>query len=733
MNTKIKDINYKLIYLLVSIYPLIDIFYVLNEEYFKIQLPINQFIRGLVLLFLLKEVLKYKEIYIIGIIAVILAVNEVIYLYIFNKNTVLITDVGYILKIILFITTIYSFKNMMKSGKIKFSMVLKFISYSSLIISCNILLATYFGLGLASYFGESVRNGYKGYFLTVNMVVAFLTIMTPIVLATYIQCKKIRFLIFYLVNIFSLMCVGSKFGALSSIIMICALIVFIILKYYKKECFKKIGLILVISVIILLILFSKNITNFINVLIIQYNEVEYSSIFNFLLSNRNLQILYLDKFISNMGWIINPILLFGLGFSNANTIVEYGKSDFKIIEMDFHGLLYYSGIICTLIIIYIIVRRIYNLIKYYLNNINDYIIVCILLSLFLTLIQSILGGHVIYEAGPAFYFAIVLSISEYIVVNRYTTICKKYKETKSLKLENEPKIGIVIVNYNGESFNEDCLNSIFNSKYTNYEIIVVDNASKDNSVEILKNKYFKRVKLIELDENLGFSMANNIGINYAIENRFDYVLLLNNDTIINDDMILTMVKASENGKYVISPKIYYYDNKQLIWSAGGTIEWDKGITIQYGMDQKDSDVTEKKCEVNFATGCCMLIPTDIIKKVGLLSDEYFLYYEDTDYCVRICKAGYKIIYEPEAVMYHRVSAATGGKKSRLYVYYMIRNRLIFNKKFNKINIIANIYFYVTTFIKLIINKVKKEDFVIEETKNAIRDYKKGINGKINRF
>lgn len=733
MNTKIKDINYKLIYLLVLIYPLIDIFYVLNDEYFKIQLPINQFIRVIVLLVLLKEVLKCKEIYIIGLIAIILAINEVIYLYIYNKNTVLISDIGYILKILLFITTIYSFRNMLKNGKIKFSMVLKFISYSSLIVSCNILLAKYFGLGLASYAEESVRNGYKGYFLTVNMVVAFLSIMNPIVLATYIQGKKIRFLIFYLLNIFSLMCVGSKFGVLSSIIMICFIIVFIISKYYKKEYFKKICLILGISIVILLILFGKNIVNFINVLIIQYNQAQYSSIFDFLLNNRNLQILYLDKFISNMGWIINPILLFGLGFSNANAIVEYGKSDFKIIEMDFHGLLYYSGAICTLIIIYIIIRRIYNLIKYYFNNINDYMIACILLSLFLTLIQSVLGGHVIYEAGPALYFGIVLSISEYIFVNRYTTTDKKYKETKDLDLENEPKIGIVIVNYNGELFNEDCLNSIFKSQYTNYEIIIVDNASNDNSVNILKNKYLKRIKLIELDENLGFSMANNIGINYAIDNRFDYVLLLNNDTIINDDMIITMVKASEYGKYVVSPKIYYYDNKELIWSAGGTIEWDKGITIQYGMDQKDSDVTDKKCEVNFATGCCMLIPTDIINKVGLLSDEYFLYYEDTDYCVRIYKAGYKIIYEPKAVMYHRVSAATGGKKSRLYIYYMIRNRLIFNKKFNKINIIANIYFYTTTFIKLIINKVKKEDFVIEETKNAIKDYKEGINGKINRF
>lgn len=296
----------------------------------------------------------------------------------------------------------------------------------------------------------------------------------------------------------------------------------------------------------------------------------------------------------------------------------------------------------------------------------------------------------------------------------------------------DKKIGIILVNYNGEKYNIDCIKSILNSTYKNIEIIVVDNNSTDKSVYDLKKSFEKKIKIIELNENIGFSGANNIGIKEALESMCEYVLLLNNDTIIDSKMIENMVEQShlQKEKSVVCPKIYYYDTPNIIWSAGGYINWNKGITIQYGMDEEDKGKYDNVRSVEFATGCCLLIPTQIIKQVGFLSEEYFLYYEDTDYCVRIKEAGFNIIYEPKSIMYHKVSASTGGLKSKTYVYYLNRNRLIFNKKYNKRYLIFILYFYLSLYIKKIFKNREKTN-MNRYLNLAINDYKEGVKGKRN--
>ncbi|VYU30775.1 N-acetylglucosaminyl-diphospho-decaprenol L-rhamnosyltransferase [Clostridium tertium] len=293
----------------------------------------------------------------------------------------------------------------------------------------------------------------------------------------------------------------------------------------------------------------------------------------------------------------------------------------------------------------------------------------------------------------------------------------------------EAKVAIILVNYNGEKYNEECINSILKSTYKNYEIIVIDNNSTDNSVKLLEEKFNSDIKIIMSDSNLGFSGANNLGIKYALNNGFDYVMLLNNDTIIESDMIELMIDASDS-KYVISPKIYYYDNKNIIWSAGGGMNWIKGLPIQYGINELDSYENNKKKNIEFATGCCILIPIECIEKIGLMSEEYFLYYEDTDYCVRMIRSGYEIYFEPKAVMYHKVSASTGGEKSKTYWYYMIRNRLLFNKKFNEKIFSYRLYFFLTTSVKLFKYLFKRERVKLEGTINGIFDFFKGAEGKV---
>lgn len=292
------------------------------------------------------------------------------------------------------------------------------------------------------------------------------------------------------------------------------------------------------------------------------------------------------------------------------------------------------------------------------------------------------------------------------------------------------KLAIILVNYNGIEYNINCINSILDSSFKNFEIIVVDNDSKDGSVEELERVFNNKITLIKLNDNLGFSGANNIGIEYAKENNFDYIMLLNNDTVIDKDMISIMIESSKYHNCLVSPKIYYYDNKNIIWSAGGTINWKKGLPIQYGINEEDENENGKLMNIEFATGCCLLIPIEAINDVGFLSEEYFLYYEDTDYSCRVINAGHKILYNSEAIMYHKVSASTGGEKSLMYWYYMTRNRLIFNKKFNKKKTNANLYFYSTAAIKLLIYLMKGKNVAVKGIIKGIIDYLKGIEGKV---
>ncbi len=293
------------------------------------------------------------------------------------------------------------------------------------------------------------------------------------------------------------------------------------------------------------------------------------------------------------------------------------------------------------------------------------------------------------------------------------------------------KVGIILVNYNGAKYNEECIRSIKESTYNNYEIIVVDNCSTDKSVEQLQKQFNKEIKIIQSKENLGFSGGNNLGIKYALTSKCDYIMLLNNDTTIHAEMIKIMIETAVlNNFKVIAPKIFYYDNPKMIWSTGTTIHWKKGIPKQNGINVIDNGEFQERIEVESATGCCILIHKDVVENIGMLSEEYFLYYEDTDYSATIQSKKIKIIYEPKAIMYHKVSASTGGEESPNYIYYNTRNRLIFNKKFNYENRLTYIpYFYITRLFKICIWLLKGRIDLIKATIQGIKDFKMGIEGK----
>lgn len=242
------------------------------------------------------------------------------------------------------------------------------------------------------------------------------------------------------------------------------------------------------------------------------------------------------------------------------------------------------------------------------------------------------------------------------------------------------KLAVILVNYNGEKYNAACIESILaNRGVDELRIIVVDNASQDDSMRLLEERYAgdERLELLRLDENYGFSGANNVGIRRAGEWGANAVLLLNNDTETAPDMLSRLLEcAKRHPDSVIAPKIYYSDDRERLWSAGGCFSAIIKKARHTGLNETDGGQHDREKEIGFATGCCLWIPMEVIRKAGTLDERFFLYYEDTEYSLRLNKLGISIYYCPRAVLYHKVGASSKGADSPLCAYYIARNWLL---------------------------------------------------------
>ena len=254
-------------------------------------------------------------------------------------------------------------------------------------------------------------------------------------------------------------------------------------------------------------------------------------------------------------------------------------------------------------------------------------------------------------------------------------------QKRQYESRTEPKVVIVILNWNGKRVTAECLESLMKIDYCNYKILLVDNGSTDGSQEYFRGRY-PGIELVENGENLGFTEGSNVGIRRAMDCQADYVLLLNNDTITHERFLSELVRVAEydSGLGFVGPKIYFCDchgQRDIIACAGGHINLWIGKARNIGVHEKDTGQYEDTKIVDWMPGTCLLVRRDVIQRIGLLDSTFFAYMEEIDWCVRGRHAGYASAFVPKAKIWHKVSASGDALR---YRYYLTRNQFWLMKK-----------------------------------------------------
>jgi GT2 family glycosyltransferase len=248
----------------------------------------------------------------------------------------------------------------------------------------------------------------------------------------------------------------------------------------------------------------------------------------------------------------------------------------------------------------------------------------------------------------------------------------------------------VIVNWNGKSDTVTCLDSLKRviRNGVTFNVIVVDNGSSDDSVAVIRKEH-PWVTVIPTGRNLGFTGGNNTGITYAMKHGADIVWLLNNDTIVDPHIFSCLEAFHDPGVGACGNKIYFAkghefhagrysasEKGKVIWYSGGLIDWDNMYASHRGVDEVDHGQYDRVEETPFITGCSIFIRSSVITQVGMLDDRYYLYLEDLDWCLRMKRAGWRIVYFPRATLWHVNAGSSGRPGNPLHEYYFTRNRLL---------------------------------------------------------
>jgi hypothetical protein len=260
-----------------------------------------------------------------------------------------------------------------------------------------------------------------------------------------------------------------------------------------------------------------------------------------------------------------------------------------------------------------------------------------------------------------------------------------------------PSVGIVVVNHNSASFIGEFIDSIERLDYPNARLIVVDAASHDCSTSEIARR-LPQSHVIRAGENVGTAKGNNLGARFCRDQGLDYVLFLNNDTTHAPDFLRALIEAADDHTMVV-PRILWAGDHSLISTHAGDFDWTLGRFRHTYHSRPDGPATRRRRWLQTASFCCLLAPLAVFDDAGPLDERFFMYYEETDFLCRALERGYRLLYVPEAVIYHRESASSGGGwMTPFKLYYATRNRPYLvrkNQRSGRRYALFTLYFWAT--------------------------------------
>lgn len=253
-------------------------------------------------------------------------------------------------------------------------------------------------------------------------------------------------------------------------------------------------------------------------------------------------------------------------------------------------------------------------------------------------------------------------------------------ETDVRERQMEPAVGVVILNWNRSDDTLACIDSVKRSRYPVSHIVVVDNASRDSSAARISQAHPDAV-LIENKENIGFAGGNNRGIAFALGHGIEYVLVLNNDATVEPDTIGELVRCASRDPRIaaVGAKIFRMDRPEILNFCYGAIRYHHWFVTVEGLDAPDNERFCQERNVEWISGCCMLMTRDALMDIGAFDEDFFAYLEDVDWCLRARKRGYRVLFCPGARAHHKGSASTGRNSPQINYFYG-RNCILFLKK-----------------------------------------------------